>query len=80
MKLHADGKIDLRQKFNLQQFQLFILLGYVLPVAFLEKYPGHCSMDVNQLSKYLKKTFESHENCESSTLENDRSDDARPHL
>ena len=37
-------------------------------------------MDVNHLPKHLKKTFESHENCESSTLENDRSDDARPHL
>ena len=37
-------------------------------------------MDVNHLPKHLKKTFESHENGESSTLENDRSDDARPHL
>ena len=46
----------------------------ILPFAFLEKFPGRCSMDANQSSKYCKKTFRSHENRGSSTLENGRSD------
>ena len=46
----------------------------ILPFAFLEKFPGHCSMDANQSSKYCKKTFQSHENRGSATLENGRSD------
>ena len=46
----------------------------VLPFAFLEKFLGRCSMDVNQSSKYCKKTFRRHENGGSSTLENGRSD------
>ena len=46
----------------------------ILPFAFLEKFPGRCSMDANQSSKYCKKTFRSHENRGSSTLENGESD------
>ena len=41
----------------------------ILSFAFPEKFPGRCSMDVNQSSKYCKKTFQSHENHGSSTLE-----------
>ena len=46
----------------------------ILPFAFLEKFPGHCSMNASQSSKYCRKTFRSHENRGSSTLENGRSD------
>ena len=33
-----------------------------LPFAFLGKFPGRCSMDAYQSSKYCKKTFRNHEN------------------
>ena len=46
----------------------------ILPFAFVEKFPGRCSRDANQSSKYCNKTFQSHENRGSSTLENGRSD------
>ena len=46
----------------------------ILPLAFLEKFPGRYSVDTNQSSKYCKKTFRSHENRGTSTLENGRSD------
>ena len=46
----------------------------ILHFAFPEKFPGRCSVDVKQYSKYCKKTFRSHENRGLSTLENGRSD------
>ena len=41
----------------------------IVPFAFFERFFESCSMDVNQCSKYCKKTFRSHEN-----YKNDRSD------
>ena len=52
----------------------------ILPFGFLEKFPGSCWIRVNQSSKYCKKTFSSHENPGSSTLENGRSDGWRSNL
>ena len=52
----------------------------ILPFAFLEKFPGRCSMDANQSSNYCKETFRSHKNHGSSTLENGRSDDLSSNL
>ena len=46
----------------------------ILPITFLEKSSGCCSMDANQSSEYCKKTLRSHKNCGSSTLQNVRSD------
>ena len=45
-----------------------------LSFASPEKFPGRCSMDAKESSKYYKKTFRSHENRGSSTLENGKSD------
>ena len=56
-------------------------MGYEnFPFRISRKFIGSCSMDVNQSLKYFKKTFRSHENRRSWTLENGRSDSLRSNL